>query len=80
MDSRTGWKRIVAYVVPDNLASVRVAEGLGMGYEGDVNYLDLLGGATDIEIASPMTAVYAVAREDFKVADAIYRVAHASAG
>ena len=76
----TAWKRIVAYVVPDNIASVRVAGGLGMGYEGDVNYLDLLGGATDIEIASPMTAVYAVAREDFKVADAIYRVAHASAG
>jgi RimJ/RimL family protein N-acetyltransferase len=74
----TAWKRIVAYVVAENIASVRVAEGLGMSYQGEVNYLDLLGGATDIEIASPMTAVYAVAREDFVVPDAPYRVWHAS--
>ena len=74
----TAWKRIVAYVVPENIASVRVAEGLGMGYEGDVNYLDLLGETTNIEIASPMTAVYAVAREDFRVGDAAYGVRPAS--
>jgi RimJ/RimL family protein N-acetyltransferase len=69
----SAWERIVAYVVPENTASVRIAQGLGMAYEKDVNYLDLLGDL-NVEIASPITALYAIARDQFTPGDAIYRV------
>ena len=70
----TAWSRIVAYVVAENVASVRIAKGLGMTYEKDINYVELLGDLGDIQIASPTTALYVVARELFTPGDASYEV------
>lgn len=70
----TDWERIVAYVVPENVASVRIAQALGMVYERDVNYSELVGDLRNFEIASPITALYAVARDSFTHGDAMYVV------
>lgn len=70
----TSWERIVAYVVHENVASVRVAQGLGMTYVKDVDYSDVLGDMSGYQIASTMTALYAVARDDFKTRDEAYSV------
>ena len=46
--------RIVAVINPENMASVRVAEKIGMKYERDVNYKDF-----------GKVAMYALAARDF---------------
>ncbi len=69
-----GWRRLVAYIVPGNDASIRIAEGLGMIYQGDVDYLQFFPDPSAIELLSPMTRMYAVNREDFVPADAPYDV------
>ena len=68
------WRRLVAYVVPGNDASIRIAEGLGMTYQGDVDYLQFFPDPSAIELADPMTRFYAVNREDFVPGDEPYRV------
>lgn len=74
----TAWDRVVAYVVPENTASVRVAQGLGMRYEKDVDYAEIMGDLTNYEIASPITALYAIARAQYTPGDEAYRVRRAS--
>lgn len=63
----------MAYVVPGNDASVRIAEGLGMTYQGDVDYLQFFPDPSSVELADPMTRFYAVNREDFVPGDEPYR-------
>jgi RimJ/RimL family protein N-acetyltransferase len=68
------WRRLVAYVVPGNEASIRIAEGLGMTYQGDVDYLQFFPDPSAVELADPTTRFYAVNREHFAPADEPYRV------
>jgi RimJ/RimL family protein N-acetyltransferase len=68
------WRRVVAYIVPGNDASIRIAEGLGMTYQGDVDYLQFFPDPSAVELANPMTRFYAVNREDFVARDEPYRV------
>lgn len=68
------WRRLVAYIVPGNDASIRIAEGLGMTYQGDVDYLQFFPDPSAIELADPMTRFYAVNREEFVPGDEPYRV------
>jgi len=68
------WRRLVAYIVPGNDASIRIAEGLGMTYQGDVDYLQFFPDPSAVELANPMTRFYAVDREDFVPGDEPYRV------
>jgi ribosomal-protein-alanine N-acetyltransferase len=68
------WRRLVAYVVPGNEASIRIAQGLGMTYQGDVDYLQFFPDPSVVELANPMTRFYAINREDFMPGDEPYRV------
>lgn len=68
------WRRLVAYIVPGNDASIRIAEGLGMTYQGDVDYMQFFPDPSAVELANPMTRFYAVDREDFVPGDEPYRV------
>jgi RimJ/RimL family protein N-acetyltransferase len=68
------WRRLVAYVVPGNDASIRIAEGLGMTYQGEVDYLQFFPDPSAVELANPMTRFYAVNREDFAPNEAPYKV------
>jgi ribosomal-protein-alanine N-acetyltransferase len=67
-------RRLVAYIVPGNDASIRIAEGLGMSYQGDVDYLQFFPDPSAVELSDPMTRFYAVNRKDFVPGDAPYRV------
>lgn len=44
------WRRLVAYIVPGNDASIRIAERLGMKYEGDEDYLKFFPDPSAIEL------------------------------
>ena len=68
------WRRLVAYIVPGNDASIRIAEGLGMTYQGDVDYLQFFPDPSTVELLSPMTRFYAIDREHFMPGDEPYRV------
>lgn len=68
------WRRLVAYIVPGNDASIRIAEGLGMTYQGDVDYTQFFPDPYVVELSSPMTRFYAVDREAFTPGDAPYEV------
>ena len=68
------WRRLVAYIVPGNDASIRIAEGMGLTYQGDVDYLQFFPDPSAVELLNPMTRFYAVSREDFVPPDAPYRV------
>jgi RimJ/RimL family protein N-acetyltransferase len=68
------WRRLVAYIVPGNDASIRIAEGLGMKYLGDVDYLQFFPDPSAVVLANPMTRFYAVNREEFSPRDEPYRV------
>ena len=70
----TDWRRLVAYIVPGNDASIRIAEGLGMTYQGDVDYLQFFPDPSTVELLSPMTRFYAIDREHFMPGDEPYRV------
>lgn len=68
------WRRLVAYIVPGNDASIRIAEGLGMKYLGEVDYLQFFPDPSAVVLANPMTRFYAVNREEFGPSDEPYRV------
>ena len=68
------WRRLVAYIVPGNDASIRIAEGLGMTYQGDVDYMQFFPDPSSVELLSPMTRFYAIDRKDFVPGEAPYRV------
>jgi RimJ/RimL family protein N-acetyltransferase len=69
----TGWDRVVAAIVPANLASSRVVDHLGFVYEKHVNYYELTG-ADSIVLDDPIVALYALWREQFQPGDAFYRL------
>ena len=68
------WRRLVAYIVPGNDASIRIAESLGMKYQGDVDYMQFFPDPSLIELSNPITRFYAVNREEFVPGNAPYRV------
>ena len=61
----TQWERVVAAIVPANIASNRVLDHLGFVYEKHVNYYELTG-ADSIELDDPVVALYALPREQFQ--------------
>jgi len=69
----TGWDRVVAAIVPANIASNRVLDHLGFVYEKHVNYFELTG-ADSIVLDDPIVAFYALQREKFQPGDAFYRI------
>jgi RimJ/RimL family protein N-acetyltransferase len=70
----TAFRRLVAYIVPGNEGSIRIAEGLGMRFEKEVDYMAFFPDPSVIELSSPLTWMYAVAREDISLRDDGYRV------
>jgi ribosomal-protein-alanine N-acetyltransferase len=68
----TGWDRVVAAIVPANVASSRVVDHLGFVYERHVNYYQLTG-ADSIVLDDPVVALYALPRERFQPSGAFYR-------
>ena len=68
----TTWDRIVAAIVPANIASNRVLDHLGFVYEKHVNYYELTG-ADSFELDDPIVAFYALPRERFQPSRAFYR-------
>lgn len=54
------FEKIVAIAMPENKASIRVMEKIGMDYEGPANYYD-------IDVVE-----YAIFRENFRVDDSFY--------
>jgi len=58
----TSWERIVAAIVPANVASSRVLDHLGFVYERDVNYNELTG-SDAIVLENPVVAYYGLRRE-----------------
>ncbi len=75
--AHTTWERVVAAIIPGNLASRRVLEHLGFIYECDVNYYEMSGDTT-IEMDSPIVPFFALPRERFTPGDAFYRVREAA--
>jgi ribosomal-protein-alanine N-acetyltransferase len=73
----TTWERIVAAIVPANIASNRVLDHLGFVYEKHANYYELTG-ADSIILDDPIVAFYALRREQFALGDAFYRLTEAS--
>ncbi|SRR5579875_214943 len=69
----TAWQRIVAAVVPANLASRRVLDHLGFVYEKDVNYYEMTD-SDAIVMDDPIVAFYALRREQFAHGDMLYRL------
>lgn len=67
------WDRIVAAIIPGNIASGRVLEHLGFVYEKDVNYYEMSGDTT-IQMDSPIVPYFALQRDQFAPGDAFYRV------
>ncbi len=69
----SGWDRLVAAIVPANIASNRVLDHLGFIYEKHVNYYELTG-ADSFVLDDPIVALYALPRERFQASDAFYRL------
>jgi len=68
------FERLVAYIVPGNIGSIRIAEGLGMRYERDVDYLQFFPDPSMVELADPITRMYAAPRDEVTLGDGHYRV------
>ncbi len=68
-----GWNRIVAAIIPGNVASRRVLEHLGFIYEKDVNYYEMSGDTTFL-MDSPIVPYFVLQRDQFAPGDAFYRV------
>jgi ribosomal-protein-alanine N-acetyltransferase len=69
----TSWDRVVAAIIPANIASNRVLDHLGFIYEKHVNYFELTG-ADSFVLDDPIVAFYTLPRERFQPGDAFYRV------
>jgi [ribosomal protein S5]-alanine N-acetyltransferase len=72
-------QRVVAAIIPANIASRRVLDHLGFVYEKDVNYYEMSGDTT-MEMDSPIVPYFALRREQFEPGDAFYRVRAVAAG
>lgn len=69
----TSWERMVAAIIPGNVASRRVLEHLGFVYEKDVNYYEMTGDTT-MELDSPIVPYFALRRELFVPGHAFYHL------
>ena len=69
------WDRLVAYIVPANLASGRVLEHTGFIYEKNVDYRELAG---DPNMSADFAVVrfYSLPRERFAPGAVLYRVSN----
>ncbi len=67
------WERVIACIMPENIASRRVLEHLGFSYERDVNYIEFTGNS-DYVMDNPIVPLFALPRERFEPGDALYRV------
>ena len=68
------FERLVAYIVPGNIGSIRIAEGLGMRFVREVDYLQFFPDPSVIELSDPMTRMYAASRGDLVTGDGQYQV------
>ena len=73
------FERLVAYIVPGNEGSIRIAEGLGLRFEREVDYMQFFPDPSIIELSNPMTRMYAAPYEDVTVGDGHYRVVNEAA-
>lgn len=62
----TGGGRLIAYVIPENVGSVRAVEKVGYRRVGTVNYLDLMGNPTGITLKTPDADEYCFSREQWE--------------
>ena len=69
----TTWDRIVAAIVPANIASGRVLDHLGFVYEKHMDYCEMTG-VDSIALDDPIVALYALRREQIQPGDAFYHV------
>ena len=72
------FQRLTAYIVPGNEGSIRIAEGLGLRYEKEVDYLQFFPDPSQIQLANPMTRFYAAPRDAVTLGDGHYRVTAAA--
>jgi [ribosomal protein S5]-alanine N-acetyltransferase len=72
----TSWDRVVAAILPANIASGRVLDHLGLVYERHLNYFELTG-ADSIILDDPIVAFYALRRDRYEPGDAFYRLTSA---
>jgi RimJ/RimL family protein N-acetyltransferase len=73
------FERLVAYIVPANIGSIRIAEGLGMRYERDVDYLQFFPDPSLVELADPITRMYAARPDEMTLGHGHYRVLNEAA-
>ena len=62
----TGGAKLVAYVIPENVGSVRAVAKLGYTRTGSVNYLELMGNPADIALRTPVADEYSLTREQWQ--------------
>lgn len=67
------YERLVAYVVPGNVGSIRIAESLGLEFEAIVDYTQFFPDPSIVELADPMTRRYAARRSDVTLGAGAYR-------
>lgn len=70
----TDARRLVAYIVPANIGSIRIAESLGMRFEKAVDYMQFFPDPSVVELSSPLTWMYAADRNGVTLRDDGYRV------
>lgn len=59
----TNGQRMVAYVIPQNIGSVRAVEKLGYQRTGSVNYLDLMGNPPGVVLKTPIADEFWLTRD-----------------
>jgi RimJ/RimL family protein N-acetyltransferase len=64
--ANTDGSRLVAWVVPENVGSVRAVEKCGYTYVRAVNYLELMGNPPGVVFETPMTDEYELTREQWR--------------
>jgi ribosomal-protein-alanine N-acetyltransferase len=61
----TDGQRMVAYVIPENVGSVRAVEKLGYQRTGSVNYLDLMGNPPGVVLNTPIADTFWITRDEW---------------
>lgn len=57
---------LIAYVIPENVGSVRAVEKLGYRRVASVNYLDLMGNPAGVTLKTPDAAEYRLTRQEWE--------------
>jgi len=61
----TSGDRLLAYVIPENVGSVRAVEKLGYRRMRSVNYLELMGNPSDIVLETPDADEWTLTRDEW---------------